>query len=75
MPYAGEPTTHLGWSNVALGFSFILFDVAVSAFFGLGIEQSLLTAAVRCTLQLTVVAVLLQRVFSSENAWAVAGIA
>ncbi|KAG6856268.1 hypothetical protein H0H87_005953 [Tephrocybe sp. NHM501043] len=75
MAYAGEPTAHLGWANVALGFSFILFDVAVSGFFGLGIERALLTAAVRCVLQLAVVAVLLQKVFSTENPWAVAGIA
>ncbi|KAG6917710.1 hypothetical protein DXG01_001361 [Tephrocybe rancida] len=74
MAYAGEPTAQLGWSNIVLGFAFILFDVAVSAFFGLGIERSLMTAAVRCMLQLAVMAVLLQQVFSTENPWAVAGI-
>ncbi|KAG6856931.1 hypothetical protein H0H87_012184 [Tephrocybe sp. NHM501043] len=75
MAYVGEPTTHLGWANVALGFSFILFNVGVSAFLHLGVERSLLTAVVRCVLQLTVVAVLLQKVFATQNPWVVAGIA
>ncbi|KAG6827270.1 hypothetical protein H0H92_012534 [Tricholoma furcatifolium] len=70
-----EPTTHLGWQHVGLGFAFILFDVAVSAFFGLGIERGLLTAAVRCVLQLAVMATVLQRVFATEAPWEVAGIA
>ncbi|KAF9463945.1 hypothetical protein BDZ94DRAFT_1257835 [Collybia nuda] len=68
-------TPILGWTNVALGLSFILFDVFVSNIFGLGIGQSMLISAFRCVLQLGVVAVLLERVFATENPWAVAGIA
>lgn len=75
MSDGSEPTTELGWTNVGLAFSFILFDVVVSKFFGLGIGGSLFTAAVRCVLQLAVVAILLQKVFETENPWAVAGIA
>ncbi|KAG5337497.1 hypothetical protein C0989_009495 [Termitomyces sp. Mn162] len=70
-----EPTTQLGWGHIALGFTFILFDVGVSAYFRLGIERGLLTAAIRCVIQLAIMAVLLHGVFSAENPWAVAGIA
>ncbi|KAG6873466.1 hypothetical protein C0995_015169 [Termitomyces sp. Mi166 len=70
-----EPITHLGWGHIALGFTFILFDVGISAYFGLGIERGLLTAAIRCVIQLAIMAVLLHGVFSAENPWAVAGIA
>ncbi|KAG5644179.1 hypothetical protein DXG03_009020 [Asterophora parasitica] len=71
------PTTpiHLGWTNVGLGFAFILFDVVLSSSFGLGIERSLFTAAVRCVVQLSVVGVLLQQVFETKDPWAVGGIA
>lgn len=65
----------LGWNNVALAFSFILLDATISAVFGLAIGGSLLTAAIRCIVQLAVVASLLQKVFETDNPWAVAGIA
>ncbi|GLB40688.1 putative UPF0014-domain-containing protein [Lyophyllum shimeji] len=69
------PTTELGWSNVGLGFSFVLLNVFVSFYAGLGVERSLFIAAVRCVVQLGFVAILLQRVFATKNPWAVAGIA
>ncbi|KAF8072215.1 UPF0014-domain-containing protein [Lyophyllum atratum] len=75
MSDGNSPTTDLGWANVGLGFSFILFDVVVSTSLGLGIERSLFTAAVRCVLQLAVVGVLLQQVFAARNPWAVGSIA
>ncbi|KAG6868184.1 hypothetical protein C0993_006479 [Termitomyces sp. T159_Od127] len=62
MPDVIEPTTYLGWGHIAIAFTFILFDVVVSAFFGLGIERGLLTAAIRCVIQLAIMAVLLQAV-------------
>jgi ABC-type iron transport system FetAB permease component len=68
------PTAELGWSNVGLGLSFIIFNVAVSTFLGLGVGHSLLVAAIRCVIQLAVVAILLQKVFETENPFAVAGI-
>ena len=68
------PTPTLGWINVGLGLTFIVFDVATSALLGLGVGRSLLTAALRCILQLAVVAGLLQKVFEAKNPWAVAGI-
>ena len=69
------PTTTLHWVNVALALSFVLFNVAVSTYFKLGIGPSLLTAAVRCILQLTLVATILQSVFDTKNPFGVAGIA
>jgi hypothetical protein len=73
-PRPGDGQTHLTWFNVGLGFSFIIFDALVSTVFGLGVGSSLLTAAVRCTVQLAVVALVLQKVFEADSIWAVAGI-
>lgn len=67
--------TELQWINVAIGLSFILFDIGVSTVFRLGLSTSLFIAAVRCTGQLAVVATLLQKVFETENPWIVALIA
>ena len=75
---SGDPsksTTQLTWENVGLAFSFILFDAVVSKTFGLGVGTSLVTAAVRCVVQLTLVAMILQKVFETNNPWGVAGIA
>ena len=71
----GTPTAQLDWSNVGLAFSFIVLDAVVSKTFGLGVGASLVTAAVRCVLQLSLVALILQKVFETNNPFAVAGIA
>lgn len=71
----GPSTKDLTWENVGLAFSFILFDAVFSRLFGLGVGSSLVTAAVRCVVQLTLVALVLQKVFEANNPWAVAGIA
>ena len=70
-----DSTTHLNWGNVGLAFSFILLDGVLSTTFGLGVGSSLVTAAVRCVVQLSVVALILQKVFETNNPWAVAGMA
>ena len=67
--------THLSWANVGLAFAFILFDGLVSTTFGLGVGSSLVTAAVRCVVQLSVVALILRQVFETNHPWAVAGMA
>ena len=69
------PTTDLTWDNVGLAFSFIVLDAVVSRTFGLGVGTSLVTAALRCVAQLTLVALVLQKVFETNNPWAVAAIA
>lgn len=71
----GQSTTQLTWENVGLAFSFIVFDAVVSKTFGLGVGASLVTAAVRCIIQLSLVALVLQKVFETNNPWGVAGIA
>ncbi|PCH42131.1 UPF0014-domain-containing protein [Wolfiporia cocos MD-104 SS10] len=71
----GGSSTPLSWANVGLAFSFIVFDGIISVTFGLGVGSGLVTAAVRCIIQLSVVALILQKVFEAENPLAVAGIA
>jgi ABC-type iron transport system FetAB permease component len=70
-----DSQTHLSWANVGLAFSFIAFDAVLSSVFGLHVGHSLVTAAIRCIVQLAFVATLLQKVFETENPFAVAGIA
>ncbi|KAG6335673.1 hypothetical protein ID866_3407 [Astraeus odoratus] len=72
-PPAGD-STHLTWANVGLGFSFILFNSFVSTSLNLGVGSSLVSSALRCIIQLAIVGLLLQRVFETNNPWAVAGI-
>jgi len=68
-------STNLTWTNVAVGLTFILFDVGVSTVLRLGIGISLLVAALRCIGQLALVATVLQSVFEHKNPLSVAGIA
>lgn len=75
MSDGSSPTTHLGSMNVGLAFSFILLDVTASYLLGLEIGNSLLSSALRCVLQLAIVATMLQEVFTTNNPWTVAGIA
>ncbi|KAI0311268.1 UPF0014-domain-containing protein [Amylostereum chailletii] len=70
-----DSKTHLEWSNVGLGLCFVLFDAALSSSLGLGVGRSLLTAAARCIIQLTLVASILERVFKTDHFAAVTGIA
>ncbi|KAL5525567.1 hypothetical protein ACEPAG_6903 [Sanghuangporus baumii] len=55
-----DSNTHLTWSNVALGFYFVVFDAVVSRSFGLG---------------LAIMALVLQKIFDAENPWGVSGLA
>ncbi|KAF9236692.1 hypothetical protein BU15DRAFT_89001 [Melanogaster broomeanus] len=71
----GSDSTHLTWGNVGLGFSFILLNAFLSTSLNLGVGHSLVSSAVRCVVQLSIVGLLLQRVFETNNPWAVAGIA
>jgi ABC-type iron transport system FetAB permease component len=62
----------LGWDNVGIAFAFILFNALVSGVLQIGIGNSLIISAIRCTVQLTVVATVLQQVFAAENKFIVA---
>ncbi|KAG2053371.1 UPF0014-domain-containing protein [Suillus hirtellus] len=75
MDSAPTDSTHLDWGNVGLGFSFIIFNALVSTSLQLGVGSSLLSAAIRCVVQLGLVALVLQKVFETNNPWAVGGIA
>lgn len=75
MDGAPTDTTHLDWGNVGLGFSFILFNGLISTSLQLGVGSSLLSAAIRCVVQLGLVALVLQKVFETNNPWAVGSIA
>ena len=68
-------STHLTWGNVAFGFGFVVFDAVFACVVGLGVGGSLLTSAIRCIVQLEIMALILQRVFDADNPWGVAGLA
>ena len=70
-----EPASDLSWVNVAIGLGFIAFDAVLSLGLGLGIGGSLIVAATRCIVQLTVMGLVLDKVFAAQNVWGVAGIA
>lgn len=65
----------LTWGNVLIGLLFIILDAVLSLVFGLGIGGSLLIAAGRCILQLTVMGLILDKVFASQSIYGVIGIA
>ncbi|EPQ52485.1 UPF0014-domain-containing protein [Gloeophyllum trabeum ATCC 11539] len=67
--------THLTFQNVGLAFSFIVFDALVSHLLRLGVGTSLVTAATRCIIQLSVMALVLAQIFETGNPWGIAGIA
>jgi ABC-type iron transport system FetAB permease component len=67
--------SNLEWSNVGFGLAFVTLNIALSQALQLHIGASLAVAALRCVVQLTVMATVLQRVFAAQNVWAVGGIA
>ena len=74
-PSPGVEDPELTYLNVALAFGFIVLNVIFSYIFDLGVGVSLLVAGIRCVVQLAIMGVLLQKVFETENPWAVAAIA
>ncbi|KAG8720119.1 hypothetical protein FRC08_001144 [Ceratobasidium sp. 394] len=70
---AGQ-NTHLTWTNVGIGFAFVAVDAVVSYSLGLGVGTSLVSAAIRCIVQLSIMGLVLQSVFETTTPWAVAGI-
>ncbi|KAL7413301.1 hypothetical protein BDY24DRAFT_389597 [Mrakia frigida] len=64
----------LTYFNVGLAFSFITLDAVLSLVFGLGIGTTLVVAAVRCVVQLSVMSLILDSIFAANNPWGVAGI-
>ncbi len=70
-----HPVADLGWSHVGFGLTFIAFNSIISQALHLRIGASLVFAALRCIVQLALVATILQQVFAAKNFWAVIGIA
>ncbi|KAJ9105495.1 hypothetical protein QFC21_001866 [Naganishia friedmannii] len=68
-------STELTPLNVALALLFVVFDSLLSVTLGLGIASSLLIAASRCILQLSVMGLVLEKVFATGNIFGVFGIA
>lgn len=65
----------LTWSNVALALSFVAFDAVLSSVYRLGISSSLISAAFRCVIQLSVMALVLESIFKTESPYGVVGLA
>ena len=74
-PLPNDPVADLGWSHVGFGLTFIAFNAVISQALHLRLGASLVVAALRCVVQLTLVATVLQKVFAAKSIWAVAGIA
>ena len=70
-----QPVADLGWAQVGFAFTFIAFNSIISQVLQLGVGASIMSAALRCVVQLTLMATILQHVFAAENFWAVVGIA
>jgi ABC-type iron transport system FetAB permease component len=68
------PETHLGWDNVGIGLAFVVFDAVLSGVYGLGVGKGLVTAAIRCIVQLALMGLVLQKIFDVNNPWGVVGI-
>ena len=64
----------LTWINVALGLLFILLDAFLSLILGLDIGPALMIASARCIIQLSLLGLILERVFASDNLLAIFGI-
>jgi ABC-type iron transport system FetAB permease component len=50
----GPQPAHLTWFNIGIGLLFLVLDALLSVTLQLGLATSLVTAAVRCVVQLTV---------------------
>ncbi|KAI0306206.1 hypothetical protein B0F90DRAFT_1697057 [Multifurca ochricompacta] len=74
-PPPSSSNPDLGWSHVGFGLTFVALNAVLSHVLQLHIGTSLVIGALRCVVQLTLVATVLQRVFAAESIWAVAGIA
>lgn len=65
----------LTWSNVVLAFSFVVFDAILSSVYRLGISNSLISAAFRCVIQLSAMALVLESIFKTKNPYGIVGLA
>ncbi|KAI9262075.1 UPF0014 family [Sporodiniella umbellata] len=57
----------LSWVNVAVASSFILINGAISKSLGLKLEKTLIIAAIRCIIQLTIMGFILEDIFKTRQ--------
>ncbi|KAJ1795465.1 hypothetical protein LPJ59_004328 [Coemansia sp. RSA 2399] len=57
----------LSWGNVEVAALMLLFNVCVSAWLGLGLSAGLIIASIRCVIQLTVLGLVLNQIFLTQN--------
>lgn len=71
---SADPTgaAHLTLFNVGVAAAFVLLTSVASHYLGLGLEGTILVAAVRCYVQLTLVSYILTDVFETRSPWLVA---
>ncbi|KAJ1956628.1 hypothetical protein EC988_001249 [Linderina pennispora] len=62
-----EPEQQLSWQNVGIAATLLGFNVLLSLWLGLGLSTSLIVAAVRCVVQLTVLGMVLKQIFLTQN--------
>ncbi|KAI9364404.1 hypothetical protein DFJ73DRAFT_809141 [Zopfochytrium polystomum] len=74
-PPSDAPVTRLQWYNVVYGFSLVIANVGISSMFSLGLESTMIIAAFRCIVQLSVMGLVLKPVFENEGPLLVFGLA
>ncbi|PIA19237.1 UPF0014-domain-containing protein [Coemansia reversa NRRL 1564] len=67
-----DPATHLAekpltWNNVSIAALLLGVNIALSMWFKLGLSSSLIVAAARCVVQLTLLGLVLKQIFLTEN--------
>ncbi|KAG1121324.1 hypothetical protein G6F42_012540 [Rhizopus arrhizus] len=62
-----KPAPTLSWVNVAIASSFILVNGVISLVLGLQLEKTLIIAAIRCLVQLTLMGFILEDVFKTRH--------
>lgn len=69
-----QDLVQLDWTDMALVSACLLINVALSFHYGLGIHKSLVIAGLRTILQLTLVGIILDKIFQVDHPWLVLGI-
>ncbi|KAI7831533.1 UPF0014 family [Gamsiella multidivaricata] len=62
-----KPMVELQWYHVAIASSLILVNGILSIVLGLGLEKRLFISAIRCIVQLSIMGLVLENIFSSNN--------
>ncbi|KAJ2616157.1 hypothetical protein H4S08_000912 [Coemansia sp. RSA 1365] len=73
--YDGGDVDPLAWNNVALAAMLLLINIVISTTLNLGLEQQIAVAGARCFIQLTLLGLVLERIFAINNPILVFGLA